>query len=241
MKIRTENLSKSYNNRLILKDINLNFNEKKIYTIIGPNGSGKTTLLKLLNGLDKPTKGIIFWDNLNFWEHSYNVRLNYIRKMSLVFQNPVVFKDSVFENIAYGLRCRKKDKNYIHQKVLEILKLVELENLKEQNAKTLSGGELQRLSIGRALSLEPELLFLDEPTANLDPYNVEMIENLINSLKKSITIILTTHNLFQVKRLSDEIILLINGEIIDKGDSEKIFNNPSDFRTKNFISGKMLG
>lgn len=239
MDIKIKNLNKKIEDIPILKNINLNFKSKSINVIIGPNGAGKTTLLRIIGLLDEPTSGEVFYNENSSYNFNSQEKINYRRKIGFVFQNPIILEGTVYQNIVLGLKFRKLkiEKN----KVENIISQVGLLDKINQDTKKLSGGEKQRLQLARVLVVKPNIFLFDEPTANLDPYNVEMIENLILSLKKDTTIIFTTHNLYQAKRIADEVFLLINGEIIEQGVPSKIFNNPSNLVTKNFIDGKMVG
>ena len=160
----------------------------------------------------------------------------------MVFQKPVVFNTSVYKNIAYGLKLRGIPKGEITESVEEILELTGLKDRMKQKARTLSGGEAQRLNLARAMVFKPKVLLLDEPTANLDPANVAMIEKLIMHAKTEYgtSVIIVTHNMFQAKRISDNAVFLLNGSIVESGKSAQLFSKPQDSRTMDFIEGKMI-
>ena len=237
--IRTHNLSKEYNGEVILKRINLRLEKGKIHAIIGPSGVGKSVLLRLLNLLEEATSGEIHFDEKGLKE---NNRLELQRRMTLVFQKPVLFNTSVYENVAYGLKVRKENKGSTLEKVRKALEVVGLKRYEHKRAKTLSGGEKQRVTIARAMVLEPEILFLDEPTSDLDPRNVAIIEELIKYINKKFktTIVIATHNMFQARRLAHEASFLFEGRIIESGSICEIFTNPQDKRILKFIEGKMI-
>lgn len=219
----------------------LNLEKGKIYGIIGPSGSGKSTLLRLVNLLEKPTAGSIFFKGRPL---SFNGRrdLEQVREMSLMFQKPVLFRSSVKENVAYGMKARGVRGKEVEDRVMELLDKVGLAPLAHRQARSLSGGEAQRVALARAVAFEPGLLLLDEPTANLDPVNVEIIERLVLDLNRSggITVIIVTHNIFQARRITGEIIFLYGGKVVENGETEKIFSSPGDPRTKAFVEGKMV-
>ncbi len=219
----------------------MTINEGKIYGIIGPSGCGKSTLLRLLNLLIKPTTGTISF-NGNTVPLNGSTALSFRREMTLVFQNPTLFKTSVRENIAYGLKARGIKGEEVQQKVSFLLEKIGLQEVADQQALSLSGGEAQRVALARAVAFEPKILLLDEPTANLDPTNVEVIENLVVELNKSlgITIIIVTHNIFQARRITDCTVFLYDGKIVEMGETEKIFTSPQDPRTKAFVEGRMV-
>lgn len=228
MKIKTLNLFKTYNGKEILKDISLEIQENKITVFIGPNGAGKTTIFKILSLLEKPTSGKLFFNEIDTTKITEKEKLNLRRKISMVFQNPVLFKDTVFNNVAYGLKIRKETE--IKKKVTEALKQVQMEKFKNQNALTLSGGEMQRVVLAQRLVFAPEIIFLDEPTTNIDLENTKIIEEIIFNLKQNLkTIVLATHNFAQAKKLADEIIILNEGKIIAAGEPKTILHQTQRF------------
>ncbi|HYF84601.1 MAG TPA: phosphate ABC transporter ATP-binding protein [Clostridia bacterium] len=232
-------LVKEYSNKKVLDIDELNLEEGKITGIIGPSGAGKSTLLYILNGLEKTTSGRIVFDGK---EQKSEPDIETRRQMSMVFQKPIVFNTSVYENMAYSLKLRGVDKDEIRGKVLELASFIGLEDKLKQRALTLSGGEAQRLSLARAIIHKPKVLLLDEPTANLDPANVAMIEKLIlhAKIEYKTSIVVVTHNMFQAKRLSDNVVFLLNGNVIESGESAQIFGSPQDVRTLDFIEGRMI-
>lgn len=232
-------LVKEYSDKKVLDIEELYLEEGKITGVIGPSGAGKSTLLYILNGLEKATSGKIVF---NGKELKSEPDIETRRQMSMVFQKPTVFNTTVYENMAYSLKLRGMQKGAIRGKVLEVAKLIGLEDKLEQKAATLSGGEAQRLAIARAIIHKPKVLLLDEPTANLDPANVAMIEKLIFHTKTEYktSIVVITHNMFQAKRISEKLVFLLNGSIVESGDAQEIFNKPKDSRTLDFIEGRMI-
>jgi tungstate transport system ATP-binding protein len=237
---RIGNLGKSFAGKEVLKNINLGINQGEIFALIGPSGAGKTTFLRILNLFEKPTKGTVEFDGtpVNTQREKYRLR----QRMSLLFQTPSVFNLSVFDNIAYGLKVRKIDKKTIAEKVDEALDIVGLSGMDTQNARTLSGGEAQRMAFARAVVYDPEVLLLDEPTANLDPANVAMMEHLIKRIQdeRGTTIVIATHNIPQVRRIADRVGVLLNGELIEVNSKEGIFTVPEDKRSAAFLKGEMV-
>lgn len=213
----------------------------KIYGIIGPSGAGKTTLLRIINLLTEPDGGALYI-NGGLVPAAGPARLPLQRKMTLVFQKPLLFATTVSENIAYGLKARGCSREMIAERVPALLKEVGLSELAGRHAATLSGGEAQRVALARAVAFKPELLLLDEPTANLDPANVELMEKMILQLKQSmeVTIIMVTHNIFQARRLTDEVIFLFDGRVVERGETAAVFSTPRDERTQAFIEGRMV-
>ena len=239
--LKIEHLYKKYSNKYVLEDINLEVQKGELFTIIGPNGAGKTTLLRLIDLLDSPTSGRIIFDGIDTTKCSEAEKIHLRRRMSFVFQKPVLFNTTVFENVAYGLKIRGVDKSTIKKKVMEILELVGLDGLWNKQAIKLSGGEAQRVALARALVVEPEVLLLDEPTANLDPRNTSIIEKIILNVnkKRKTTIVMATHNMFQAKRIAQRTAFLFYGKIIEIGKPEQFFTKPKDPRTKAFIKGEI--
>ena len=213
---KVRNLKKIYNNKIVLDVDNLNFQEGKIYAIVGPNGSGKTTLLNILNLLEKPNEGQIFFYDQEITNKSNSDNLEIRRKITLVNQDPFLFHFTVYDNIAYGLKIRSIPPKVQKSRIRSALNIVGLSGFKDRKANQLSGGEVQRVVIARALVIEPEILFLDEPTTSIDQKHIDVVERVIKKIKKEIktTVIFTTHDLSQAYRLADEVISLLDGKII---------------------------
>ncbi|HWP97196.1 MAG TPA: phosphate ABC transporter ATP-binding protein [Syntrophomonadaceae bacterium] len=233
-------VSKTYGNRTVLQVPRLQMEEQKIYAILGPNGAGKTTLLRILNLLETPDKGRISFQG---GEIEYGRRrLEAARQMCMVFQKPVMFRSSVFANVAYGLKVRNVGRKKSEAIVREALEFVGMNHLADHPAHHLSGGEAQRVALARALVLKPRVLLLDEPTANLDPSSVQHIEEIIRRWHREYgsTIILVTHNLFQAKRMAQECLIMMDGRIIEKGATEQIFSQPREALTSQFLNGSMV-
>ncbi len=235
-------LSKRYNSSWALHNIDLEVKEGEVFGFIGPSGAGKTTLLRLIATLERPSEGTIQFDGIELTDLSEKDSLMIRRRMGFVFQNPIAFKRSVFENVAYGLRIRGEGGIALSKKVKAALQLVGLSELESRKAITLSGGEAQRLALIRTTIVEPELLLLDEPTANLDPANVALIENAISEIAKSqgTTIIIATHNMFQAERLANRVGFFLDGELVEVSETDHIFKHPKDERTRSFVNGEMI-
>ncbi|MFQ6122915.1 MAG: ABC transporter ATP-binding protein [Dehalococcoidales bacterium] len=234
--IETLNLCQRFGERDILKNINLSVDKGEVFALIGPTGAGKTTLLRLLDLIDVPASGKIYFDGVDTAE-SARRGLEVRRRMAFVLQKPTVFNLSVYDNIAYGLKWRGVGKSQLGKKVNDILEMVGLSADKNRNARTLSGGEAQRVAIARALVIEPEVLLLDEPTANLDPTSASRIEELIASIMQhyATTIIMATHDMSQGQRLADRIGVLMNGELLQAGSSKDIFTSPRNREVAEFV------
>lgn len=234
--IETRDLSQAYGGREILNNINLRVERGEVLALIGPTGAGKTTLLRLIDLIDTPASGKIFFDGTDT-SASARTRLEARRRMAFVLQKPIVFNMSVYDNIAYALKWRGENKNSIRERVSSILEMVGLAADRNRNARTLSGGEVQRVAIARALAVKPELLLLDEPTANLDPISTARVEELITDVIKRhvTTVIMATHDMSQGQRLADRIGVLMNGELIQTGGSQEIFTSPSNRELAEFV------
>lgn len=245
--IETVDLCQRFGERDILKNINLRIEQGEIFAIIGPTGAGKTTLLRLIDLLDIPSSGRVYFDGIDTTKSAMG-RLEVRRRMSFVLQKPIVFNTSVYDNIAYGLKWRGVGKGDIHHRVDSILEVVGLSEYRNRKACTLSGGEVQRVAIARAIAVEPEVLLLDEPTANLDPISTSKIEELITSINRQYhtTIMMATHDMSQGQRLADRVGVLLNGEIAQTGQWEEVLSSPrnreiADFAgVENIIDGVIV-
>ena len=216
------------NKKEVLKEISFNIKENNILSIIGPNGSGKTSLLKVLHGIYELSAGDISWGSYSVSEIK--------NKQAMIFQNPLLLKRSVKDNIAYGLKIRNYTKSEILNKTSEVLDLCNISELQNQQAHTLSGGEKQKLAIARAWVLNPNILFLDEPTLNLDPPSVYEIEELIANLHaKNTFVVFASHDLRQVKKLSKEIVFLYEGKLVEKTESKIFFESTTSDLAKSFL------
>ncbi len=225
--LEVRSLSKSIGKAVILHEVSLTVERGEILGLIGPTGSGKTTLLRIINLLDEPSTGSILFGDKEVSGRPEKESLATRRKMAMVFQKPVMFKASVKENVSYGLRMRGKqdrdEKISISSRVEEALEMVGLSGYESRDANTLSGGEMQRIALARALILQPELLLLDEPTANLDPRSAASIDSLLRSLAGSRTaVILATHNMEQCRKLAGRVAVLQAGRLVALGKSEEI-------------------
>ena len=234
--IETTNLMQEYDRRRILKGIDLKIEAGEVFALIGPTGAGKTTLLRLLGLLELPTCGNVYFDGMDV-TRSPQQRLHTRRRMSFVQQKPIVFTMSVYDNVACGLKWRHERKDFIRYKVESALELVGMAEYKSRNAKTLSGGETQRVAIARALVTEPELLLLDEPTANLDPISIARIEEALERIisEQKTTVVMATHDMLQGQRLARTIGVLIDGEMLQLGSPSAVFWSPKNAEVANFV------
>ena len=233
-------LTQTYNERTVLNISQLKIYRAEILAIVGPSGAGKSTLLRLLNFLEQPVAGYLTFENspLNGTLPPLNLR----RKVTTVFQSPVLLSRSVAANVAYGLKVRGESKEKVDQAVVEALERVGLSHLSNASARTLSGGEAQRVALARAMVIQPAVLLLDEPTANLDPYNIKLIEDIVSEVnqKHQTTVVLVTHNIFQAKRLAHRTALILDGRLVEVADTPTFFNAPRDPRTAAFVRGDMV-
>ena len=227
-------IEKSFRAAKALDSVSLNAEGGQIVVLIGANGAGKTTLLRIISGLEKPDKGNIYFNGkvLNDGE---------LRQAStLVFQRTAMFSGTVYDNLAYGLRIRGQPENEIKQKISDVLSIVGLKNFEKRRAKKSSGGEQQRISLAIALLINPKILLLDEPTANLDPNSSRIIEGTIRSRRnKDTIIILATHNLGQAKRLADITVHMHEGKVIQAAKTKDLFENPEQEITRKFVHGEL--
>ncbi|MCK4544955.1 phosphate ABC transporter ATP-binding protein [candidate division WOR-3 bacterium] len=245
--IKVKNLNLWFDSKKILENITVSIPKNKLTAIIGPSGCGKSTFLKTLNRMndlvgEMKLNGGVYIDNKDIYENGidvYSLRM----KVGMVFQKPNPFPKSIFDNIAFGLHIKGiKDKYKIAEIVERSLRDAWLwEEVKDRlhsSAFSLSGGQQQRLCIARALATQPEVLLLDEPTSALDPKSTNKIEELLVELKNLVTIILVTHNLSQSARVSDYTMFLYLGELIEFGETDKIFTTPKNQKTEKYLTGK---
>ncbi len=233
---RLSDVRQIYAGRVVLDIDQLNISSGEIFAVVGPSGAGKSTLLRLLNFLEAPAAGTMLFDGQLVLP---NPPLALLRRVTTVFQRPILLNRSVRDNVAYGLRLRGLSLN---GRVDETLDRVRLTAFADVSAHKLSGGELQRAALARALVLDPEVLLLDEPTANLDPYNVGLIESIVRAQnrERDATVVLVTHNVFQARRLASRVALLLEGKIVEIGPVEPFFESPCDPRTAAFVRGEMV-
>ena len=234
--LKTVKLGYSADSTALLRNITFEVEKAEVFALIGPTGAGKTTLLRLLNLLDMPSSGKIYFNGQDTAE-STRLKLQMRRRMAMVFQKPIVFNSSVYENIAYPLKVRGRGRKEIQTRVEEMLEITGLKGYEKRRARTLSGGEAQRVALARAMIAQPELLLLDEPTANLDPVSVSKIEEVLaNTIREQkTTVIMATHDMSQGQRLADMIGVLMNGEILQTGSPSEIFCSPSNKEVAEFV------
>ena len=236
-----------YGNTQALKNITIPIEENAITALIGPSGCGKSTFLKTLNRMNDLIPGVkvtgeVQYEGKNIFDSSVNV--NELRKdIGMVFQKPNPFPMSVYDNIAYGprihgIKSRAKLDEIVENSLKSAAIWQEVKDRLKKSALGLSGGQQQRLCIARALAVEPKVLLMDEPTSALDPISTSKIEDLAIELKKKYTIVIVTHNMQQAVRISDHTAFFLLGDLIEYGETERMFANPTDKRTEDYITGR---
>ena len=236
-----------YGSHQALKDINIEIPEKSITALIGPSGCGKSTFLKTLDRMndlipDVKITGSIKYKGEDIFEPSVDVS-ELRRQVGMVFQKPNPVPRSIYDNIAYGprthgVKSRAKLDEIVEPSLRGAAIWDEVKDRLKKNALGLSGGQQQRLCIARALAVEPEVLLMDEPTSALDPISTSKIEELAMELKDRYTIVLVTHNMQQAVRISDHTAFFLLGELVEYGETEKLFSQPQDKRTEDYITGR---
>ncbi len=243
----TKDLNLWYGGDQALKNINLSIYENEVTAIIGPSGCGKSTFIKTLNRMVElipvvRISGDIRYREKSILDKSYTVE-DLRTRVGMVFQKPNPFPKSIYDNIAYGPRIHGiKNKAILDEIVERSLRGAaiwdEVKDRLKENAYGLSGGQQQRLCIARCLAIEPDVILMDEPTSALDPISTLKVEELIQDLKKDYSIIIVTHNMQQAARISDKTAFFLNGEVVEFDVTDKIFSNPTDNRTEDYITGR---
>jgi tungstate transport system ATP-binding protein len=220
--------------RRLIDGFDLTITETGISIIMGPNGAGKSVLLRLMHGLIAPTEGTILWAGMP-------MNRQIMRRQAMVFQKPVLLRRSAAANITYALGLRGVGRRERNSRTLQALELADLEQHAFTPARVLSGGEQQRLCLARALSLEPDILFLDEPTASLDPVSTLAIERLLLDAKhRGIKVILVTHDVGQARRLAQDVVFLHHGRVIEHQPAPRFFEQPASDTARAFIAGGLV-
>ena len=245
-KFSVKGLDLYYGDFHALKDVNLDINAKEITAFIGPSGCGKSTFLKTLNRMNDLVEGCKITGDVRLdGENIYSsMDVSQLRKrVGMVFQKPNPFPMSIYDNIAYGPRThgihnKAKLNEIVETSLRQAAIWDEVKDRLNKSALGMSGGQQQRLCIARALAVQPEVILMDEPTSALDPISTSKIEDLVIELKKDYTIVMVTHNMQQATRVSDKTVFFLLGEIIESGDTEKLFSVPTDKRTEDYITGR---
>ena len=247
VKLCTRNVNLYYGENHALKDINLDIKTNKITAFIGPSGCGKSTYLKSLNRMndlitDCKITGQFLLDGEDIYADGVDTNV-LRRRIGMVFQKPNPFPMSIYDNIAYGprthgVRSKARLDEIVEQSLRSAAIWNEVKDRLNKSALGLSGGQQQRLCIARALAVEPEVLLMDEPTSALDPISTGKVEDLAMELKEKYTIVMVTHNMQQAARISDKTAFFLLGELVEMGDTERLFSTPADKRTEDYISGR---
>ncbi|RGD65863.1 phosphate ABC transporter ATP-binding protein [Lachnospiraceae bacterium OF09-6] len=245
-KIEIKNMNLYYSDFHALKDVNLDIEPNKITAFIGPSGCGKSTLLKSLNRMNDLVEGCRIEGDIRLdGEDIYgDMDVNLLRKrVGMVFQKANPFPMSIYDNIAYGprthgIRSKEKLDDIVEKSLRDAAIWDETKDRLKKSALGMSGGQQQRLCIARALAVQPEVLLMDEPTSALDPISTSKIEDLALELKKNYTIVIVTHNMQQAVRISDNTAFFLLGEMVEYGNTQKLFSKPFDKRTEDYITGR---
>ena len=234
--VQVTGVHKSFGDRRVLQGVDFVINPQAVFALVGPSGTGKTPLLRIVAGLDRADEGVVRIGGVDVASDG-----GPRRDVGLVMQRPAVFHRTVFENVAYGLRLLGEDEGEIEGKVSAALAQVGLADSAGAKAWTVSAGEAQRVCFARAAVLRPNLLLLDEFTANLDPANVGLLERAVKAYHEETgaTVLIVTHNLFQAKRVAHRAGLLLSGRIVEAADVDTFFTSPGDERTRAFVRGEM--
>ena len=245
--LEAKTLNLWYGEHHALHDVSLSVPEKSITALIGPSGCGKSTFLKTLNRMNDLIPGVKITGEVNYKGQNIlapSVDDNALRReIGMVFQKPNPFPMSIYDNVAYGprthgVRARAKLDDIVERSLRGAAIWDEVKDRLKKNALGLSGGQQQRLCIARALAVEPEVLLMDEPTSALDPISTSRVEELALELKENYTIVIVTHNMQQAVRISDRTAFFLLGELVECGDTERIFSQPADKRTEDYITGR---
>lgn len=244
-KLSAQHLNLSFGSKQILKNVNIDFEEKQVTSLIGPSGCGKSTLLRSFNRMhdlspDAKIEGKLQIENTDIYDSAVPVTLTR-KRIGMVFQKPNPLPKSIYENLAYGLRIHNYDKSEIPDRIETALKesyiWEEVKDDLKKPAVKLSGGQQQRLCIARTVVLRPEVILMDEPCSALDPISTRKIEDLILKLKEDFTIVIVTHSMSQAQRISDKVAFMYLGELIEYNTMDNVFNHPTQELTKNYIGG----
>ena len=242
-----KNVNLFYDEFQAIRNITMDINSNEVTAFIGPSGCGKSTFIRILNRMNDliascKLNGDIFYEGKNIYSKDFDV-IELRSKVGMVFQKPNPFPMSIYDNIAYGPRCQGiKDKKVLDDIVYNSLKKAalwnEVSDRLKKSAMSLSGGQKQRLCIARTIAMEPQVILMDEPTSALDPVATQKIEDLILDLKREYSIVIVTHNMQQAARISDKTAFFLMGELIEMDDTNKIFNQPQNEKTEQYITGR---
>jgi len=235
MNIYLENVIKEYEGKKIVEIDELHIKNGALYGFIGPNGAGKSTLIKMIAGLEPLDSGNIYYGHKPKSDPPFEI-------MTLVFQKPYLLRTTVEKNLLYPLKLRGWKEQEMEERVTELLKDMGLSEFRHQKSWKLSGGETQKVALARAMSFRPKLLLLDEPTANIDPSTIAIIEKMLHKAnqEENTTVIIITHNLQQAKRLCSDLVFMHKGNVVEHGKVDKVLNQPAHILTQRFIEGELI-
>jgi tungstate transport system ATP-binding protein len=251
--IATEGLAYGYDGPVV-EDVTLSVEYGEVLAVIGPSGTGKTTLLRLLALFDAPDRGTVTAEGRDVWSLSPDQRLAVRQRIGMVVQDRSLFSTSVRHNAAYGLAVRRPWSERfrgwlsglvgdppVPQQVREALRTVGLEDQLDRPARSLSAGEAQRVAFARALAVDPDVLLLDEPTSNLDPRNTAVLEEAVTDARdRGIAVVIATHDMQQARRIADRAAVFLDGKTIERGPTDRVFENPDDDRARQFVDGQLV-
>lgn len=245
--LKSKDFSVFYGDFEAVKKVNCDFIKRDVTAIIGPSGCGKSTLLRAMNRMNDlipscRVEGNMIFDDANIYDRRLDV-VKLRKRIGMVFQKPNVFPKSIYDNVAYGPRLhgvkkRSKLDDIVEKSLIQAALWDEVKDRMKTNAVGMSGGQQQRLCIARALAVKPEIILMDEPTSALDPKSTAKIEDLIGELQENYTIIIVTHNMQQAARISKNTLFMYEGDMIEYGDTGKIFTNPEKQETEDYITGR---
>ncbi|RCU48401.1 phosphate ABC transporter ATP-binding protein [Haloplanus salinus] len=252
--VQLSNVTHAFGDETVVEDLSLPLDSGEVVAVIGPSGVGKTTVLRILALFLEPSAGTVTLDGRDVWTLDEDARLALRRRIGMVFQEASLFDASVERNVEYGLRVRQPWSDRLREElwsvvgsngtpeaVTEALDLVGLSDKIHQEARSLSGGEAQRVSFARALAYDPEYLLLDEPTSDLDPRNTDLIEDaVLEARDRGIGVGVATHDMHQAERIADRVAVILGDSIAEVGPAEQVFENPTDERTAKFVSGELV-